>query len=165
MREFISADAPCFALGLVEEGKRHCGFVALRPGKTIPREVSNRGFRFGLGNDDFEVALFAFEFYGFETYNAPINPNNPLARAVLTTMAESGDYFFFALDSNERATAFRSDIGQGALMMLKENLARILGSTTTEAQYDKALVLLCYKLFGLKDLANSAISSVWNGCT
>ena len=27
------------------------------------------------------------------------------------------------------------------------------------------LVLLCYKLFKLKDLANSAISSVWNGCT
>jgi hypothetical protein len=119
MREFMSADAPCFALGLVEEGKRHCGFVALRPGKTIPREVSNGGFRFGhclLGNDDFEVALFAFEFYGLETYNALINLNNPLARAVLTTMAESGDYFFFALDSNERATAFRSDIGRGALM-------------------------------------------------
>ena len=146
MREFISADAPCFALGLVEDGKRRCGFVALRPGKTIPQEVSNRGFRFGhclLGNDDFEVVHFAFEFYGFETYNALINPNNPLARAVLTTMAESGDYFFFALDSNERATAFRSDIGQGALMMLKDNLARILGSTTTEAQYDKALVLNC----------------------
>ncbi len=28
-----------------------------------------------------------------------------------------------------------------------------------------ALVLLCYKIFKLKDLANSAISSVWNGCT
>ena len=27
------------------------------------------------------------------------------------------------------------------------------------------LVLLCYKRFKVKDLANSAISSVWNGCT
>ena len=142
MRKLVSADAPCFALGLVEEGKRRYGFVALRPGKAIPREVSDRGFRFGhclLGNDDFEVALFAFEFYGFETYNALVNPNSPLAWAVLTAMAESGDYFFFALDSNERVTAFRSEIGQGALMMLKDNLARILGSTTTEAQYDKAV--------------------------
>jgi hypothetical protein len=46
MREFVSADAPCFALGLVEEGKRRCGFVALRPGKAIPREVWDRGFSF-----------------------------------------------------------------------------------------------------------------------
>ena len=142
MREFISADAPCFALGLVEEGKRRCGFVALRPGKTIPREVSNRGFRFGhclLGNDDFEVVHFAFEFYGFETYNTMINPNTPLARAVLTAMVESGDYFFFALDSNQNATAFRSEIGEGNLLMLKNNLARIRGSTTTGAQYNKAV--------------------------
>lgn len=66
---------------------------------------------------------FAFECYGFETYNALVNPNNPLARAVLTAMVESGDYFFFALDSNESATAFRSEIGQGSLLMFKNNLA------------------------------------------
>lgn len=58
MREFVSADAPCFALGLVEEGKRRRGCVALWPDRAIPREVSNGGFRFGhglLGNDNFEV--------------------------------------------------------------------------------------------------------------
>jgi len=142
MREFVSADAPCFALGLVEEGRRSCGLVALRPDKAIPPEVSDSGFRFGhglLGNDNFEVVHFAFQFYGFETYNALVNPNNPLARAVLTAMVESGDYFFFALDSNESTTAFRSEIGQGNLMMLKNNLARIRGSKTTEAQYEKAV--------------------------
>jgi hypothetical protein len=142
MREFVSADAPCFALGLVEEGGRRCGFVALRPGKAIPREVSDRGFRFGhslLGDRSFEVVHFAFEFYGFETYNALVNPNNPLARAVLTAMVESGDYFFFALDSNESTTAFRSEIGQGNLTMLKNNLARIRGSITTGAQYNHAV--------------------------
>jgi hypothetical protein len=85
------------------------------------------------------VVHFAFQFYGFETYNALVNPNNPLARAVLTAMVESGDYFFFALDSNESTTAFRSEIGQGNLMMLKNNLARIRGSKTTEAQYEKAV--------------------------
>jgi hypothetical protein len=47
--EFVSADAPCFALGMVAEGKRRCGFVALGPDKVIPREVSNGGFRFGHG--------------------------------------------------------------------------------------------------------------------
>jgi len=118
MREFVSADAPCFALGMVEQEKRRYGCVALRPDRAIPREVSNGGFRFGhslLGNDRFEVVHFAFEFYGFETYNALVNPNNPLARAVLTAMVESGDYFFFALDSNESITAFRAELGQGNL--------------------------------------------------
>jgi hypothetical protein len=96
-------------------GRAALRFVALRPGRVIPREVSNRGFRFGhgmLGNDNFEVIHFAFQSYGFETYNALINPNNPLARAVLTAMVESGDYFFFALDSAQSPTAFRSEIEQ-----------------------------------------------------
>jgi hypothetical protein len=72
INEFISAQAPCFALGLVEERKRQCGFLALRPNEVIPPEVSSAGFRFGhslLGTADFEVVHFAFEFYGFETYN------------------------------------------------------------------------------------------------
>ena len=81
----------------------------------------------------------AFEFYGFETYNALVNPNNPLARVVLEAMVESGDYFFFSLDSNESATAFRSEIGQDNLMMLKNNLACIRASTTTGAEYNKAV--------------------------
>jgi hypothetical protein len=139
VREFVSADAPCFVLRMVEEGKRRCWWVALRPDRAIPREISNGAFRFGhglLGNDNFEVVHFAFEFYGFETHNALVNPNNPVARAVLTTMVESGDYFFFALDSNESTTAFRSDVGQGNLTMLKSSLGRIRRSTTTEAQYD-----------------------------
>ena len=56
-------------------------------------------------------------------------------------MVESGDYFFFALDSAERTTAFRSEIGQGNLTMLKNNLVRIVGSTTTEAQYNRVVTL------------------------
>lgn len=84
MRELVAADAPCVALGVVEEGKRRCGCLALRPDRAIPREVSNGGFRFGyslLGNDNFEVVHFAFEFYGLETYHALVKPNNALARA------------------------------------------------------------------------------------
>lgn len=57
-------------------------------------------------------------------------------------MVESGDYFFFALDSNQSVTAFRSDIGHGNLMMLKDTLARIRASTTTEGQYNKAVASL-----------------------
>ncbi len=142
MREFVSADAPCFALGMVEERERQCGFLALRPDKAIPPEVCSGGFRFGhtlLGNASFEVVQFIFEFYGFETYNALVNPNNPLARAVLTAMVESGDYFFFAGSSNGSTTTFRSEIGQGSLAVLKSHDSRIRHSKTTEAQYEKAV--------------------------
>ena len=144
INEFISAQAPCFALGLVEERKRQCGFLALRPNEVIPPEVSSVGFRFGhslLGTADFEVVHFAFEFYGFETYNVLINPNNPAVQTILTTMVESGDYFFFAINSNGNATAFRSEIGQADLAGLKTNLRRIRISTTTDTQYRKALAM------------------------
>ena len=97
MSDFLSAPTPCFALGLLEERKRPCGFLALRPDDVIPPEISAAGFQFGhsiLGNANFEVVHFAFRFYGFKTYNVLVNPNNPLVRTVLTTMVESGDYFF-----------------------------------------------------------------------
>jgi hypothetical protein len=140
--DFISAEAPCFALGTVEERKRQCGFLALRPDKVIPAQIENAGFRFGhtlFGNASFEVVHFAFEFYGFETYNVLVNPNNPLVQAVLTTMVESKDYFFFALSSNGIATAFRSEIGEDNLAGLKTNLPRIQQSKTTDAQYRKTV--------------------------
>jgi hypothetical protein len=142
MSDFLAAEAPCFALGLVEEGGRACGFMALRPTEVIPARVSNAGFRFGhslFGSAAFEVVHFAFAFYGFKAYNVLVNPSNPLVQAVLTTMVESGDYFFFLLDRNQSVTAFRSEIGQANLAGLKTNLPRIQRSKTTEAQYGKAV--------------------------
>jgi hypothetical protein len=130
------------ALGLVEERKQECGFLALRPNKAIPEEITNIGFRFGhslIGNAEFEVVHFAFEFYGFETYNVLINPNNQVTKTVLTKMVETGDYFFFAINPNDRVTAFRSEIGQEDLAGLKTNLQRIQSSRTTDTQYQKAV--------------------------
>ena len=72
IRDFIAAESPCFALGLVEERKQQCGFLALRPDEVIPPEISAAGFNFGhalLGTAEFEVIQFVFQFYGFETYN------------------------------------------------------------------------------------------------
>jgi len=81
MRDFLAAESPCFALGMVEERQRPCGFLALRPPTVIPPAIANAGFRFGhglLGNADFVVVQFVFAFYGFETYNVLVNPTNPL---------------------------------------------------------------------------------------
>src|ERR1700680_2077767 len=115
MRDFMAEESPCFALGLVEERKQLCGFLALRPAKVIPPEISGLGFNFGhalLGTTEFEVIQFVFHFNGFETYNMLVNPNNRLVKKVLMRMVESGDYFFFAISPNQSVTAFRSEIGQ-----------------------------------------------------
>ena len=77
MREFLAADPPCFAFGMVEEGTRRCGFVTLRLDKPIPRQALDGGFDFGhtlMGNSTYEVMQFVFEFSGFATYNALVNP-------------------------------------------------------------------------------------------
>ena len=127
IRDFIAAESPCFALGLVEERKRQCGFLALRPDEVIPPEISALGFNFGhalLGTAEFEVIQFVFQFYGFETYNVLVNPN---------------DYFFFAVNPNRSVTAFRSEIGQEKLAGLSTNLRQIQRSTTTDTQYQRAL--------------------------
>ena len=76
MRDFMAEESPCFALGLVEERKQPCGFLALRPAEVIPSEISGLGFNFGhalLGTTEFEVIQFVFHFYGFETYNMLVN--------------------------------------------------------------------------------------------
>ena len=140
--ELLSARAPCFGLGLVEERKQTSGMLALRPNEAIPQDVTNLGFSLGhslIGNETFEVVHFAFHFYGFKTYNALVNPNNPVAKTVLTKMVETGDYFFFAIGSNNRVTAFRSEIGQENISGLKTNLWRIQNSSTTETQYRKTV--------------------------
>jgi len=140
--DFLAARAPCFALGMIDERKQKLGLLALRPGKIIPPEITAPGFNFGhslLGNAYYEVVHFAFEFYGFGTYNVLINPNNPLAQAVLESMIDSGEYFFLAIGPNQGVTAFRSEIGKKTLAGITDNLARIKRSATSDAQYQQAL--------------------------
>ncbi|NJL51212.1 MAG: hypothetical protein HC930_01520 [Hydrococcus sp. SU_1_0] len=144
MVEFVTADAPCFAMGLVEERGREYGFLTFRPNHSIPAKISEGGFGFGhtlLGNDNFEVIHFAFEFYGFETYNVLINPNNPIVQKILSIMLAHEDYFFFALNAdNSSATAFRAEIEQDTLTYLRVNQSRLQNSQTTEKQYQKAVL-------------------------
>ena len=123
------------------EGSR-CALVALHLDRLLPPDVTAAGFAFGhslYGSASWEVVHFAFEFYGFATYNVLINPSDPVARPVLAKMVETGDYFFFALTADNRVTAFRSAIAPDNLAGLKANLARIQNSATTEAQYHQAV--------------------------
>ncbi len=144
IEEFIAAQKPCCALGLTEVQNRQCAFIALRTETAIPYHVTDDGFSLGhtlIGNSKFEVIHFGFEFYNFQTYNVLINPNNPIAKIVLRSMIESGDYFFFTLDeSNGSVTAFRSEIGNDTLLYLTKNWGRIQQSTTTTNQYLEALI-------------------------
>jgi hypothetical protein len=58
---------------------------------------------------------------------------------VLSAMVETGDYFFFAIDTDRRGTtAFRSSMGPDSLANLRANMDRIERSTTSEAQYRQA---------------------------
>jgi len=142
MRDFLDAPAPCFTLGLVEERREARGFLALRPAEPIPAEVTADGFNLGhavLGTSTYEVVQFGFQFYGFATYHVLVNPSNPLVQTVLTSMVESGEYFFFAFGPNRRMTAFHTEIGKATLSGLIANLARIQGATTTDSQDDHAL--------------------------
>jgi HKD family nuclease len=86
------------------------------------------------------VIQFTFEFYGYKTYNAIINPNNEIVRTVLGTMIKSGDYFFFAVNPNGSVTTFRSELEEENLVGLKSNFYRINYSSTTDAQYRRALI-------------------------
>jgi hypothetical protein len=142
MQEFLAAEPPCFALGMVAERQRLCGMLALRVDQEIPAAVADGGFEFGhalFGNTQFAVLHVVFAFLGFQTYNVLINPHNLLVQAVLRTMLDDGDSFFFALTPQGQGTAFRADIGSEGLAVLRANRARLQASTTTADQYQRTL--------------------------
>jgi len=142
LEDFISAAAPCFAMGLVEEGKQTCAFLALRTAQAIPSDISRGGFNFGhsvLGTSEFEVVHLAFEFYNFQTFNVLVNPNNFLVQTVLSEMIGSGEYFFLAVSPGGSVTAFKSEVEGDNLSGIKAHLDRIKGSRTTDRQYARAV--------------------------
>jgi hypothetical protein len=142
MQEFLAAEPPCFALGMVEEHQRLCELLALRVAQEMPVAVADGGFEFGhalFGNTTFAVLHLVFAFPDFQTYNVLINPNNLLVQAVLRTMLDDGDYFFFALNAQGQVTAFQADIGSDGLTVLRANRARLQQALTTEEQYQQAL--------------------------
>lgn len=142
VRDLMSAQNSCFALGYVEESGVKSGFLALRPGESIPSSSTQQGFRFGhsvLGLDNSPVLHFAFEFYGHKVYHSLVNPGNPIVQAVLSTMIETQDYFFFAINPDQTVTSFRSRLETPDLAGLKTNLEHFKKVTCMPGQYDKTL--------------------------
>jgi len=69
-----------------------------------------------------------------------VNPNNVVVRTVLSRMVTTGEYCFFAIDANGTATAFQSSLEQANLVGLRTNFPVIDSATTTDAQYERAVV-------------------------
>ncbi len=142
VQDFLAQDAPCCARGLIEAHGQPCAVLALRPGVAIPSGITDLGFNLGhtvLGGSDFELIHFAFEFYGFATYNVLLNPSNPQVRTVVSRMLVYGGYFILALGPTQQVCAFRTEVGAHDLHGLRDHRCRIAHSTTTPAQYRDTL--------------------------
>jgi hypothetical protein len=142
MNDFADAEAPCFAMGLVEANGQKTGFLAMRPSKAIPRDALDLGLAFGHRISELQgemLCQFVFSVYGFEQYSVLVNPADPMVRQVLETMVERQDYFFFILNPDGRASAFRSDLGEENLAGLSDNLPAMHAATTSHNTYDTAV--------------------------
>jgi len=151
IRDLMAAKAPCFTLGYVEERGSISGFIVLRPEAPIPSSSTKQGFRFGhsvLAIQGCQVIQFIFEFYGHATYQGLVSPGNPIVQSVLSTMVETEDYFFFAINPDQTLIAFRSELDQleqSTLTRLKTNFERYKNEHLTSEQYESA-----YKAFAKK---------------
>src|SRR5260370_19028801 len=81
----------------------------------------------------------SLEFYGFATFHVLLNPNNPMVQTVVTSMIENGAPFIFAVDADERVTAFRADVGRSMLAGLSGKLPPLFPSATWWTQYSDTL--------------------------
>ena len=149
IQDFLAATAPCFAMGIVEERKKPLPFLAIRTATDIPDHVTGQGFNFGhtmLAIEDSEIVHFIFEFYNFHFFNVLINPSNPIAQAVISSMIGTGEYFFLAVGPGGSSAAFRTEYKErSSLPGIEPLLPRILRSKTTQQQYDKAIKLFSKK--------------------
>jgi hypothetical protein len=141
MRDFLAASPPCCAMGLVQKnGQRQYALFALRPSVQIPSHIAYAGGGLGialLGPPPHEVVCLGFQFPELATYYLLVNPSNPLIRAVLTTLLDTGNTVFLALTSGQDVIGLKTDTEAGTWQELAENRRRILESTTTMNQYQQ----------------------------
>jgi len=142
IRDLMGAQAPCFALGYVEDRKEKCGFIAVRPESPIPNQVTQKGMNFGhsvLGTSKYKVLHFGFEFYGHTTYHGLVPVGNPIIQAVISTMLDTQDYFFFVINTDQTVTAFRSQFEAHDLAGLRTNQEEFGDDRCSLEQYERAV--------------------------
>lgn len=142
IRDLMAAQAPCFSLGYVEDRKEKSGFIAVRPEKAIPNQVTKQGMNFGhsvLGTSQYKVLHFGFEFYGHATYHGLVPAGNPIIQAVIDTMLHTQDYFFFAINPDQTVTAFRSQFSIHDPAGLRTNQEQFSDGTCSSEHYELAV--------------------------
>lgn len=142
MQDLMAAQSPCFALGYVEASKGKSGFIAMRPEIPIPKDISEKGMNFGhsvLEIKGCKVLQFVFEFYGHATYHGLVPISNPIAKAVISTMLESQDYFFFAVNPDHTVLAFNSRFSGLDFAGLKANQEQFDDEGCGMAEYQRAV--------------------------
>jgi len=143
IRDFVAAKPPCFALGYLMERGIKRGFIAIRPAMPIPESASEKGFAFGHSVIAFggkPILHFGFAFYGHATYHGLVIPDNPVVQTVLSTMLDTEDYFFFAINPDNHVTLFRSQLEYNDLAGLRSN-QKLYSSeeSCTPEQYEKGI--------------------------
>ena len=141
--DFIEADAPCCALGLVRSGDTHAGFFAMKPEGAVPANMLAKGFGFEYrileSKDRKPICQFMFEFYGFEQYSVLVNPSSPLVIKAIDTMIEERDSFFFILTPDQRATIGRNDLSEGNLDVMRDQLRMMQSKRTLQSSYESCV--------------------------
>jgi hypothetical protein len=143
MTDLLAAQAPCFALGLVEADGSTTGCIAMRPVQPIPEHSTSQGFRFGhsmVGNEQHQAIHVAFEFYGYGSFHGLVDPSNPLVCTVLDRMLSTQDYFFLALNPDQTASVFRSHLEDANLVGLRTSREQFADARCPPAQYERMVV-------------------------
>ena len=142
IHDIMAAQAPCFALGYVEERKEKCGFIAVRPESSIPNKVTQQGMNCGhsvLGTSQYKVLHFGFEFYGHAIYHGLVPAGNPIIQAVISTMLDTQDYFFFAINPDQSVIAFRPQFEDHDLAGLYTNQEQFGEGSCSSEHYESAV--------------------------
>ncbi len=142
LAEFISAVAPCFARGLVEQRRFWSGLLAIQLAENVPLEVLGVGCQLRcavVGPPEYDLMKFSFGFQGLAPYHALVNPNNAVVRTVLRTMVDRGEHCVYVRTPNGAGVAFPAEAGERDVTGFADFLPRLLGSTTSEAQYRRTL--------------------------
>lgn len=138
----MDSEPPCAALGLVEQARQSCGFVAVRTNESLPPQAAQAGFDFAfevLGNDRYQLLHFVLDLPGRQPYDIILNPNNAVVRKVVDVMRETAQYFFFVFGDGGEMTAFREKMSAENLDWFNKYGGVVHTATTTGGQYEKAL--------------------------